>query len=289
MNYSELLDNVRNYTEVTSDVLSNTVINVFLTNIENQIDRLIDTDAQRRYATTTFEANNAFLDVSGPEGGFRFARALQIVADDGTRTWLQQRDATFMDEYSVERSTTDTNFTGQPKYWGNWNATTLIVAPTPNVAYTVEMWYDETPERLGNGAGTTSTTTFISNNAPEVLLYGTLSEAFSYLKNTQDMQLYTQKFQTALQAFANEQMGRKRRDEYVDGVLRVPLPSADPPSPLELVALPPAVAPPEPPAAPPPAPAPPPPPPASAINFLYLILSLMASITSSYFILVRCV
>jgi len=228
MNYSELLDNVRNYTEVTSDVLSNTVINVFLTNIENQIDRLIDTDAQRRYATTTFEANNAFLDVSGPEGGFRFARALQIVADDGTRTWLEQRDATFMDEYSVERSTTDTNFTGQPKYWGNWDATTLIVAPTPNTAYTVEMWYDETPERLGNGSGTTTTTTFLSNNAPEVLLYGTLSEAFSYLKNTQDMQLYTQKFQTALQAFANEQMGRKRRDEYVDGVLRVPLPSADP-------------------------------------------------------------
>lgn len=228
MNYSELLDNVRNYTEVTSDVLSNSVINVFLTNIENQIDRLIDTDAQRRYATTTFEANNAFLDVSGPEGGFRFARALQIVADDGTRTWLEQRDATFMDEYSVERSTTDTNFTGQPKYWGNWDATTLIVAPTPNTAYTVEMWYDETPERLGNGSGTTSTTTFISNNAPEVLLYGVLSETFSYLKNTQDMQLYTQKFQTALQAFANEQMGRKRRDEYVDGVLRVPLPSADP-------------------------------------------------------------
>jgi len=228
MNYSELLDNVRNYTEVTSDVLSNAVINVFLTNIENQIDRLIDTDAQRRYATTTFEANNAFLDVSGPEGGFRFARALQIVADDGTRTWLEQRDATFMNEYSVERSTTDTNFTGQPKYWGNWDATTLIVAPTPNTAYTVEMWYDETPERLGNGAGTTLTTTFISNKAPEVLLYGTLSEAFSYLKNTQDMQLYTQKFQTALQAFANEQMGRKRRDEYVDGVLRVPLPSADP-------------------------------------------------------------
>ena len=75
-------------------------------------------------------------------------------------------------------------------------------------------------ERLGNGSGSTSTTTFISNNAPEVLLYGVLSETFSYLKNAQDMQLYTQKFQTALQAFANEQMGRKRRDEYVDGVFK---------------------------------------------------------------------
>ena len=228
MNYSELLDNVRNYTEVTSDVLSNSVINVFLINIENQIDRLLDSDAQRRYATTTFEANNAFLDVSGPEGGFRFARGLQLVAADGTRTWLEQRDTTFIDEYAVERSTTDTNFTGQPKYWANWDATTLVVAPTPNTAFTVEMWYDETAERLGNGASGTSTTTFISNNAPEVLLYGTLSETFSYLKNDKDMQLYTQKFQQALQAFANEQMGRKRRDEYVDGVLRVALPSADP-------------------------------------------------------------
>ncbi len=228
MNYSELLDNVRNYTEVTSDVLSNSVINVFLTNIENKVARQLDSDDQRRYATTTFEANNAFLDVSGPEGGFRFARGLQLVETDGTRTWLQQRDATFMDEYSVERSTTDTNFTGKPKYWGNWDATTLIVAPTPNTAYTVEMWYDETPERLGNGSGTTSTTTFLSNNAPEVLLYGTLSEAYSYLKNPQDMQLYEGKYQVALQDFAQEQMGRKRRDEYQNGVLRIPMKSLTP-------------------------------------------------------------
>jgi len=226
MNYSELLTNVRNYTEVTADVLSNSVINVFITNIENQIDRLIDSDAQRRYATTTSTANNAFLDVSGPEGGFRFARGLQLVKSDGDRVWLEQRDTTFMDEFAVQRSTTTD--TGQPKYWANWDATNLMLAPTPDQVYTIEMWYDETPERLGDGTGGTSTTTFISNNAPEVLLYGTLAETFSYLKNGQDMQLYTQKFQTALQAFANEQMGRKRRDEYADGVLRVPLPSSDP-------------------------------------------------------------
>ena len=228
MNYSELLDNVRNYTEVTSDVLSNSVINVFITNVENKIARQMDSDDQRRYATTTFEANNAFLDVAGPEGGFRFARGLQLVETDGTRTWLDQRDATFMDEYSPERSTTDTNFTGKPKYWGNWDATTLIVAPTPNAAYTVEMWYDETPQRLGNGSSGTTTTTFVSNNAPEVLLYGTLSEAYSYLKNPQDMQLYESEYQVALQDFAQEQMGRKRRDEYQNGVLRIPIKSLTP-------------------------------------------------------------
>jgi len=229
MNYSELLDNVRNYTEVTSDVLSNSVINVFLTNIENQIDRLVDTDAQRRYATTNFTVNNSFVEVGSLGlGGFRLARAVQIVKDNGERVWLEQRDTTFMDEYGVERSSTNPTYTGLPKYWANWNNNFIVVTPTPDQAYTLELWYNEQPERLGDGTGDTSTTTFISNNASEVLLYGVLSESFSYLKNIQDMQLYTQKFQTALQAFANEQMGRKRRDEYVDGVLRVPLPSADP-------------------------------------------------------------
>lgn len=222
MNYSELLTNVRNYTEVDSNVLSNSVINVFITNIENQIDRLIDDDAQRRYATTTCTANNAFLDVSGPEGGFRFARAVQLVDSNNDRFWLEQRDTTFMDEYSVQRSTTSD--TGQPKYWANWDNNTLMLAPTPDQVYTIEMWYNEQPERLSSS----NTTTYISNNAPEVLLYGVLAETFSYLKNIQDMQLYSQKFQTALQAFANEQMGRKRRDEYADGVMRVPLPSSDP-------------------------------------------------------------
>jgi hypothetical protein len=188
----------------------------------------MDSDAQRRYATSTFEANNSFLDVSGPEGGFRFARGLQLHKSDGEIVWLEQVDATFIDEYAIERSSSNTTFTGEPKYWANWDSNTLVVAPTPNLAYTVELWYNESPERLGNGSSGTSTTTFVSNNAPEVLLYGVLSEAYSYLKNTQDMQLYNQKFQNALQAFANEQMGRKRRDEYVDGVLRVPLPSADP-------------------------------------------------------------
>ena len=226
MNYSELLDNIRNYTEVTSDVLSNSVINVFLTNIENKVARQLDSDDQRRYATTTFEANNAFLDVSGPEGGFRFARGLQLIDANNNITWLEQRDTTFIDEYSITRSQAGSSTNGQPKYWANWDATNLILAPTPDQVYTIEMWYDETPQHMDTSNA--SATTFLSNNAPEVLLYGVLGETFSYLKNTQDMQLYEQKFQQALQLYANEQMGRKRRDEYSDGVLRLPLRSVDP-------------------------------------------------------------
>jgi hypothetical protein len=211
MNYSELLTNVRNYTEVDSNVLSNSVINVFITNIENKIARQLDSDDQRRYATTSLTVNNSFVEVASLGlGGFRFARGAQLVKDNDERVWLQQRDTTFMDEYAVERSTTDSNYTGEPKYWANWDNGYLIVAPTPDQAYTLELWYDEQPERLGDGTGGTSTTTFVSNNAPEVLLYGVLGETFSYLKNPQDMQLYEAKYQVALQDFAQEQMGRKR-------------------------------------------------------------------------------
>lgn len=225
MNYSELLDNVRNYTEVDSNVLSNSVINVFLTNIENKIDRGIDTDAQRRYATTTLTEDNPFVDLANMPGTFRLTRGVQIITNNTTnaREWLEQRDTTYIDEYTGNRTTT-----GQPKFWANWDNNTLILAPTPDAQYTISVWYNEQPERLGNGSGSTTTTTFVSNNAPEVLLYGVLAESFSYLKNPQDMQLYEQKFQSALSEFSQEQMGRKRRDEYADGVLRIPLKSVDP-------------------------------------------------------------
>ena len=180
----------------------------------------VDYDDVRKYATSTFTAGNRY--VSLPSDSI-IIRSVEHISGT-TRTFLEKRDTSFISEFNP------TDAQGTPKYWANWDSTTLIVAPTPDQAYTVELWYDETPERLGNGVASTgtTTTTFVSNNAPEVLLYGVLSEAYSYLKNTQDMQIYTQKFQTALQAFANEQMGRKRRDEYTDGVLRVPLPSADP-------------------------------------------------------------
>ena len=224
MNYSELLTNVRDYTEVDSSVLSDPVINTFLINIENKIDRTVDSDAQRRYATTSCQVDNAFIDLTSAPSGFRFARAIQIVKSNGERDWMEQVDTTFIDEYSVTRSDASSSTNGIPKFWANWDQKTLILAPTPDEAYTLEMWYDETPERLSS----TNTTTYISNNAPEVLLYGVLSEAYSYLKNPQEMQLYQQKFQASLSDWAQDQMGRKRRDEYTDGVLRIPLRSVDP-------------------------------------------------------------
>ena len=221
MNYSELLTNVRNYTEVTSDVLTDSVINVFLTNVENKIQKQLDLDAFRRFSTSTLIVDNPFISL--PDD-FDYERGVQIVDGNADRTWLEQRDTTFIDEYNVDR----VNNKGTPKYYANWDKDTFIVAPTPNAALTVELWYNKTPERLGDGTGGTTTTTYLSNTAPEVLIYGTVSEAFSYLKNPTYVQLYEQRYNQAVQGLSVTQMGRKRRDEYADGVLRVPLQSADP-------------------------------------------------------------
>jgi hypothetical protein len=217
MNYSELVSNVRNYAEVESEVLTDSLVNTFIVNIENRIQREIDIDAFRKFQFSSFTIGSPFVTM--PDD-FAFERGVQIkdqITKD--RTWLDQRDTTFVDEYNVDRSDT-----GKPKYYANWDDNTLIVAPTPDAAYEIELWYNKTPDRLSS----TNTTTWLSTNAPEILLYGTTSEAFSYLKNPPYVQLYEQKYAQAVQNLAQTQMGRKRRDEYADGVLRIPLRSVDP-------------------------------------------------------------
>jgi len=217
MNYSELVSNVRDYAEVGSEVLTDSLINTFIVNVENKIQRELDLDAFRKFQFSSFTIGSPFITVPND---FAFERGVQIkdqITKD--RTWLEQRDTTFIDEYNVDRSDT-----GTPKYYANWDQNTLIVAPTPDAAYEIELWYNKTPDRLSS----TNTTTYLSNNAPEVLIYGTVVEAFSYLKNPTYVQLYDQKYAQAMQFLAQTQMGRKRRDEYADGVLRIPLKSVDP-------------------------------------------------------------
>ena len=217
MNYSELLTNVRNYTEVGSEVLSDSIIDVFIENVENKIQRELDLDAFRKFQFSSFTIGSPFITV--PDD-FAFERGVQIKDQiTGDRTWLEQRDTTFIDEYNKDRSDT-----GTPKYYANWDQNTIMVAPTPDLAYEIELWYNKTPDHLSSS----QTTTWLSTNAPEVLIYGTVAEAFSYLKNPPYVQLYEQKYAQAVQNLAQTQMGRKRRDEYADGVLRIPLRSVDP-------------------------------------------------------------
>ena len=125
-----------------------------------------------------------------------------------------------MNEYWPDRTAT-----GKPRYWAWWDHNTIYVAPTPDLAYNVELGITRLPTRLSSS----NTTSWLGNNAPAALLYASLAEAFKFLKGPADMlQIYEQSYQRALQELVIEQQGRHRRDEYMQGALRTPLQSQNP-------------------------------------------------------------
>ena len=224
MTYTELVQKIRDYTEVGSEVLTSTIVNGFIRDAEFKIFREADADYAREYANSTFTANNKYVALPNASGVSSERRALvvrSVVATNSSsvQVSLEPRDDTFITEYN------STGATGFPKYYATFRENAIEVAPTPDAAYVVSLDYIYTPD----GLSSTNTTTYISLNAPELLLYACLLEAFAYLKGPMDMyKLYQEKYNEALQGFALEQTGRRRRDEFQDGTLRLKLNSPSP-------------------------------------------------------------
>lgn len=227
MTYTELLQQIRDYTEVDSSVLTNSICDTFIKNAEYRIFREADADYSREYATSSFNANNKYLllpDDNTDEGTTTIRRAfivrsVIVTNSSSNQVALDPRDDTFITEYNSSGAT------GFPKYYSMYRENAIQVAPTPDAAYAVTLDYVYTPDNLSS----TNTTTYISQNAPELLLYACLVEAFAYLKGPMDMyKLYQDKYNTALQGFTIEQTGRRRRDEYFDGSLRIKINSPSP-------------------------------------------------------------
>jgi hypothetical protein len=219
MNYGELQTQIRNYTEVDSNGLTDSTLDQITKNTENRIYRELQIDAFRAYATAAMTSGNRY--VSTPTN-LRNIRYVQITDSSNEQTFLEQKDTSFMAEYDPTPSTSY----GTPKYYANWDNDTWVVAPTPADNFNVTIAYYVQPATI---TSTTSATSYVSTFAEDMLLYGCLAETYKYLKGPADMiQLYEQSYQTAKQSFGVEQTGRRRRDEYTDGVVRVPLPSVDP-------------------------------------------------------------
>ena len=216
--YSDFLTQVRNYTEVDSNVLSDTIIGQFIRNTELNVAGAVDYDDTRKYATSSFTANKRYLVTPAD---FLVIRSLQVFADTSitsARTFLEKRDTSFISEYN------GSNTTGLPKYYANWDDASIVVAPTPDQAYGVQLNYIITPPSF-----TSTNNTYLSEYQQGMLLDGVLTEAFAYLKGPMDMyNLYKSKYNESVQNFALQQMGRRRRAEYDDGVPRVQVPSPSP-------------------------------------------------------------
>ena len=216
MTYDELVTNIRNYTEVDSNVFSNSVINTFITMAENRILRDIDLDVFKQEDTGSLTTDIRFLQAPSTILTHRY---LMVVVDDD-RIFLDFRDNSFIREFW-----SDYTLTGVPKYYAVWDQNTFQVAPTPNQDYTVQMGYIYRPTQLS----ASNTTTWISTNAPEALLYACLIQAYSYTKGPLEMlQYFENSYKQAIQGLGIEQQGRRRRDEYRDGMIRIPIKSESP-------------------------------------------------------------
>jgi len=216
MTYNELVTNIRNYTEVGANVFTDAVINVFITFAENRILRDIDLDVFKLEVTANLTANNRFLTAPTDILTHRYL----IVTSGTDQIFLDFRDTSFMKEYWPNGATT-----GIPKYYSVWDENTFYIAPTPSSALAVELGYIYRPPQLSS----TNTTTWISTNAPEALFYACLIQAYSYTKGPPDMMAtFDASYKQSIQGLGIEQQGRRRRDEYRDGMVRVQLKSETP-------------------------------------------------------------
>ena len=235
--YSTLTTAIQNYCEVDTTVFTSTITDQFIMNAEFRINNDLPMDSDRFVDEGTMAADVNNIRV--PAGAL-FVRGVEVFnASNSTEmgTWLERRDQTFLSEYvgrltGPEGSTTSgADVTGKPKYYSMFGGATgttdttsgsIYLAPTPDVNYIFRIYFNKIPAQLASG----QTTTYISQYFPQGLLYACLVEAYGFLKGPADMlTLYEQKYTQELQKFASMQIGRRRRDDYTDGTIRIPIES----------------------------------------------------------------
>ena len=172
-----------------------------------------------------------------------FVRGVEVfnsTADsDGAGTWLIKKDQTYLSEYTDRLTGPEGNLkaqdvTGFPKYYAMFGGATamgsttsggLYIAPTPDQAYMFRIYYNRMPTQLSSATATT----YLTDYFPQGLLYAALVEAYGFLKGPMDMlTLYENKYKQEVAKFAGIQIGRRRRDDYTDGTIRIPIKSPNP-------------------------------------------------------------
>ena len=200
---------IQDYTDNSETTFVNNIPN-FVKAAEEKILKSVDLDYFRKNVTSAFTTSDQFLRVPND---YLASFSLQITTS-GSESFLLQKDVNFLREYTPAASTT-----GLPKYYARFGENNFIVAPTPNSNYAVELHYFYRPASLTAGAD--GGTTWISTNAPYALLYGSLIEAYTFMKGEPDViQNYNGLYNQYLERVKDLGEARENTDGY-----RVGLPS----------------------------------------------------------------
>ena len=206
--FATLKTAIQDYTDNEESTFVTNLPN-FIKAAEDRILEAIDLEYFRKNVTSTMTPSDQFLTV--PDD-LLAVFSLQITTS-GSENFLLQKDVNFLREYTPNASTT-----GVPRYYAVFSVDHFLLAPTPNSAYTVELHYFYRPTSLVDSG---SSTTWISDNAPNVLLYGSLLEAYIFMKGEPDiLALYEKRFMDGLSRLKDLGEARENTDAY-----RIGLPS----------------------------------------------------------------
>jgi hypothetical protein len=210
LNYAQLVVQIQDYTENTFTV---TDINNFIQQAEQRIYNTVQLPALRRNVTGSLSIGNKYLAMPTD---WLSTFSLAVINSANEYSYLLNKDVNFIRQSFPD---TDTDFYGQPQYYAVFDNATFIVGPTPNANYSAELHYFYYPESI-----VTAGTSWVGNNFSSALLYGSLLEAYTYMKGEKDvLDNYRNRYDEAMLLLKQLGDGKNRQDAYRSGQVRYPV------------------------------------------------------------------
>ena len=201
---------IQDYIESTESSLVTNIPN-FIKSTEEKILKSVQLDVFRKNVTGTSSASNTYLAMPSD---FLAPFSLAVIDSSSNYNYLKLKHVTFIRDYQPLEATT-----GTPEYYAEFDQERFILAPTPSTGFTFELHYFYRPQSLTVSDGVT----WLSENAINAMLYGSLVEACTYLKNFESIPVYEQKYQEALAMLKNLGEAKDTRDQYrYDEIRRQP-------------------------------------------------------------------
>jgi hypothetical protein len=207
--YAQLKQAIQDYTENNETTFVNN-LNTFIESAEERIFKSVGLSFFRRNQSATLTSSNQYLNMPSD---FLAPFSLSITVSNNKK-FLDFKDVNFLQEYSPDASQT-----AEPRYYATFDYQNFLIAPTPDANYAVELHYYYRPASL-TAAGD-SGTTWLSTNAPQAMLYGSLIGAYTFMKGEADvLQNYNAQFVEAVGRLKNLGEARETSDAYREGLVR---------------------------------------------------------------------
>jgi len=207
--YAQLKQAIQDYTENDETSFVNN-LPVFIRAAEERIFKNVQLSLFRKNVSASMTSSNQYL---GCPSDFLAPFSLSYTNSDGEKDFLLYKDVNFLQEYSPDASTT-----GSPKYYAQFDVDNFLIAPTPDDSYAVELHYFYRPASLTSVAD--DATTWLSSNAPMAMLYGSLIDAYTYMKGEQDLIAnYSQRFTESVASLKQLGEAKETTDQYRVGMI----------------------------------------------------------------------